>query len=162
MFWRKLWFERLAPLGMGLVALAVVVVWREAIAARFAPNGWQPSNLYNAVFNWASIQSGFVFGIYGFVASKRDGFVGEIAGGRAFAQLLTYARRAYITGFVLTFVSLPVMVAAPSLADSKSLSYWLVAVWFAAFVWTFCAFLRVAFTFGLIAATPDRKERIVG
>lgn len=161
-FWRKLWFERTAPIAVGLVVFCTVALLRDSIAAQFSPTGWQAANLYNAVFNWASIQSGFVFGIYGFIATKRDGFVGEIFGGRSFQQLLSYARRAYVSGFILTFASLPLMVINPQIGDAGSLKYWIVAVWFASFAWTFCAFLRVAFIFGIVVAVPDKRAVIVG
>lgn len=162
MFWRTIWFERLAPLAFALVTLCVLLFWRTEIISHFGPSKWQPSNLYGAVFNWASIQSGFVFGIYGFIATKRDGFVGEILERASFQELLGYARRAYMTGFGLTFVSLPIMVVSPSLASPSNATYWIISAWFASFIWTFCAFLRVAFIFGMIVAVPDRPSRIVG
>lgn len=154
--------ERFAPALAGIASLALIYFFRNDISAQFAAGGWHVDGLYNAVFNWASIQSGFVFGVYGFIASKRDGFVGELAKGRSFDMLLTYSRRAYLTGFGLTFISLPVMIIEPSISDVSSRPFWIVAVWFAIFCWTFCAFLRVAFLFGMVAATPDRKPEIIG
>src|SRR5262245_50222975 len=106
-------FERYAPVGAGVASLILIYFFRGDIASQFAAGGWKVDGLYNAVFNWASIQSGFVFGVYGFIASKRDGFVGELAKGRSFDTLLTYSRRAYLTGFGLTFISLPVMIVEP-------------------------------------------------
>jgi hypothetical protein len=149
-------------MALGLAALAVIFFWRVEIAAHFAPEGWKAESLYSAVFNWASVQSGFVFGIYGFIVSKRDGFIGEIANTRTFAQLTRYARRAYLTGFALTFASLPLTVAQPVIDDSSSRAFLVTAVWFAAFIWTFCAFLRVAFIFGALVAVPDKRDRIPG
>ena len=155
-------FERFAPLGVGLVSLILLYVFRGEVSAQFGDGGWKVGGLYNAVFNWASIQSGFVFGVSGFIASKRDGFVGELAKGRSFDNLLTYSRRAYLTGFALTFISLPVMVIEPAIGGASTRQFWIVAVWFSMFCWTFCAFLRVAFLFGMVAATPDRKPEIMG
>lgn len=154
--------ERFAPIGAGVVSLVLIYFFRSDISAQFVEGGWKVDGLYNAVFNWASIQSGFVFGVYGFIASKRDGFVGELAKGRSFDTLLTYSRRAYMTGFGLTFVSLPVMIVEPTISQSTSQSFWIIAIWFSLFCWTFCAFLRVAFLFGMVAATPDRKPEIMG
>ena len=161
-FWRSRAFERLAPAVLGAVAFLLIAGFREQVSVRFLPPGWDAENLYSAVFNWASIQSGFVFGIYGFIVSKKDGFAGEVAKAEWFDQLLIYARRAYQTGFALTFVSLPLMVADPDIHNPGSTAFWMVAAWFAAFVWTFCAFLRVAFIFGMIAAVPDKKASLVG
>ena len=154
--------ERFAPLALGLVVLAIIYFWRVEIAANFEPNRWKAESLYSAVFNWASVQSGFVFGIYGFIVSKRDGFIGEIARTHTFAELTRYARRAYLTGFALTFASLPLTVAQPAIDNPTSESFIVAAIWFAAFIWTFCAFLRVAFIFGALVAVPDKRERIPG
>src|SRR4051794_26223086 len=111
MFWKTKEFERFAPLAFATASFVIIAVFRNSIVDLFGPGGWQSSNLYSAVFNWASIQSGFVFGIYGFIATKRDGFAGVVADAPSFDQFLKYARRAYLTGFALTFVSLPIMVA---------------------------------------------------
>lgn len=162
MFWKTKAFERYAPASFGFLAFALVAIFRIDIARQFLPHGWDATSLYSAVFNWASIQSGFVFGIYGFIVTKKEGFVGEFAKTRSFEAFLIYARRAYLTGFALTFVSLPIMVASPSIADAQSPAFWVVCVWFGCFIWTFCAFLRVAFIFGIVSAVADRRPEIVG
>lgn len=154
--------ERFAPMVLGLLTLGAIYLLRSDIALNFGPNRWKAESLYSAVFNWASVQSGFVFGIYGFIVSKRDGFIGEIAHTRTFAELTRYARRAYLTGFALTFASLPLTVAQPPINDPASRAFLLAAIWFSAFIWTFCAFLRVAFIFGALVAVPDRRARIPG
>lgn len=162
MFWRTKFFEQYAPFALGIIVLAVIAYFRYDIASRFEPHRWESASLYSAVFNWASIQSGFVFGIYGFLVTKKDGFAGVVAKTGSFELFLSYARRAYLTGFALTFVSLPIMVVNPTLANADSGEFWIVSVWFSAFVWIFCAFLRVAFIFGIISATPDKKPEIIG
>ena len=162
MFFKSKTFERWAPSAIAAVTIGLCVVFRAEIAARFGPQGWDVGNLYSAVFNWASIQSGFVFGIYGFVAAKKDGFVGEFAKGGSYNRFIGFTQRAYLGGFALTFVTLPLLVASPDINDPAGWRYWLVALWFAAFIWAFCAFLRVAFIFGLIAAVPDKRERLAG
>lgn len=155
-------FERFAPLALGFAAFVVIYFLRSEIATNFEPNRWKVESLYSAVFNWASVQSGFVFGIYGFIVSKRDGFIGEIAHTHTFTQLTRYARRAYLTGFALTFASLPLTVAQPAISDPASNAFLIASIWFAAFIWTFCAFLRVAFIFGALVAVPDKRDRITG
>jgi hypothetical protein len=162
MFWRTKEFEQFAPLFFGVLSFALIWKFRFQISCNFIPNRWDASNLYSAVFNWASIQSGFVFGIYGFIATKKDGFAGVFARGGSFTRFLAYARRAYATGFFLTFISLPIMVVDPVISDSRELEFWIVAAWFATFIWTFCAFLRVAFIFGMVTATSEQPKGIPG
>jgi hypothetical protein len=161
-FWKSKRFEQWAPIVLAGGAILLCIVFRNDIASRFQPGKWNAGNLYNAVFNWAAIQSGFVFGIYGYIAAKRDGFVGEFAKGGSYNRFIGYTQRAYIGGFVLTFCSLPLLVATPNISSPGVWTFWAVIVWFAAFVWAFCAFLRVAFIFGLIAAVPDRPKKLAG
>lgn len=142
--------------------LGVAIVLSQEIAPKFGTDRLKISNLYGAVFNWSAIQSGFVFGIYGFVISKKDGFVGDIAEGLSFPRFVQYTRGAYLLAMTLTVVSLPLIVLEPSIGLPLSRNYWLISGWFALSVWTFFSFLRVAFIFGSIAATPDRKSKIPG
>ena len=162
MFSKSKSFEQYAPIAFGLITFCIIAYFRSAIAPKFGPDKWDAGSLYSAVFNWSSIQSGFVFGIYGFLVTKKDGFAGVVAKTSSFNLFLTYARRAYLTGFVLTFVSLPIMVVNPSITNANSAAFWIVAIWFSTFIWVFCAFLRVAFIFGMISATPDKKAEIIG
>jgi hypothetical protein len=129
---------------------------------KFSPNGWQAGNLYGAVFDWALIQSGFVFAIYGFIVTKRGGFIGAITSAQSYEQFIGYTRRACLGGFGLTISSLPLLIASPEINDSKSYGFWIVMPWFAFFIRAFGAFLRVAFSFGIMVAVPDRRERIIG
>lgn len=149
-------------MGAGFATLVLCYFFRVEISARFSPDGWEVSNLFGAVFDWSSIQSGFVFAIYGFIVTKRDGFIGAITPGQTYEQFIGYTRRACLGGFALTVSSLPLLIASPPLDSEKPASFWIVAVWFSFFVWAFFAFLRVAFSFGIMVATPDRKERIAG
>lgn len=145
-----------------MIALTMSWLFRDMIAAKFSPNGWDQNNLYGAIFNWSSIQSGFVFGIYGFIVTKRDGFVGRIMPGVSYKRFLAFTKRACFGGFVLTIASLPLVVASPKVNPATPAIYFLIALWFALFVWAFGAFLRVAFSFGIIVATPDLPQRIPG
>lgn len=135
--------------------------FRLEIAGKFSPDGWNPNNLYGAIFNWSSIQSGFVFAIYGFIVTKRDGFVGKIVGGGSYEKFLGFTKRACLGGFALTITSLPLLIATPKV-DASARLFWVQAMWFSLFVWAFCAFLRVAFSFGVIVGTPDKPERFPG
>jgi len=162
-FLYKAWFERWAPLAAAAFIFCACLYFRDELSIKFAKDGpWKAPSLYAAVFNWASIQSGFVFGIYGFIVTKKDGFIGKISETITFAEFVGFSRRAYIGGFALTFTTLPLLVAEPSISDAADRNFSLVSAWFAFFVWTFCAFLRVAFSFGIMAATPDRPKKIPG
>lgn len=154
--------ERFAPLAFGAISLAAIYVLRTDIAGHFRSDDWKSSDLYTAIFGWASIQTGFVFGIYGFVASKTDGFIKQVSDDRSFRRFVGYIKRANLAGFLLTFFTLPMIVTSPELKDAHTTPFVITMVWFAVFIWTFCAFLRVAFIFGRIVAVPDRPTVIPG
>lgn len=154
--------ERFTPLVLCAASLVAIYLLRNDIASYFQTDDWKSSDLYTAVFGWASIQTGFVFGIYGFVASKTDGFIKQVSDDRSFRRFVGYIKRANLAGFLLTFFTLPMIVTSPELKDAQSTPFLITMVWFSIFVWTFCAFLRVAFIFGRVAAVPDRPPVIPG
>jgi len=161
-WYESIFIERFAPLILSAGSLVTIFVLRSDIASHFASNYWKSSDLYTAVFGWASIQTGFVFGIYGFVASKTDGFIKVVSEDRSFQRFTNYIKRANLAGFLLTFFTLPMIVGSPELKDPDTVPFIITMAWFAIFVWTFCAFLRVAFIFGKVVAVPDRPRVIPG
>lgn len=140
--------------GMSIV---ILYVFSGEVADKFRESIWNASNLYSAVFGWAAIQTGFAFGVYGFIAGRRDGFVGALQGTIAMVRFVTYVKRAVVAGFILTFFSLPLIIAAPSLDAPFSWSFLVAVCWFSIFVWAFCAFLRLAYNFGRIARVKDNR-----
>lgn len=142
--------------------LCLLIYYRVSVSQQFDENKWDPSNLYGAVFDWSSIQSAFIFAIYGFIVTKKDGFAGAIVGGQTYERFLSFTRRACLGGFVLTIVTLPLVIASPAVSGASRIEYYSIALWFSFFVWAFGAFMRVAFSFGIIVATPDRPEHIPG
>lgn len=154
--------ERFLPVAIAAATLASLYIWRDIITGHFASGNWKNSDLYSAVFGWASIQTGFVFGIYGFVASKTDGFIKQISTDQSFHRFIGYIKRANVAGFLLTFFTLPMIVVSPDLNAPETLGFKTGAVWFAGFIWTFCSFLRVALIFGKMVAVPDRPSSIPG
>lgn len=151
--------EQFGPLFVAMVCAFAIYASAGEIIAQFEPGtGWQVSSLYGAVFNWSAIQTGFAFGVYGFVVGKNDGFVQEIRERLAMRRFLGYVRRANIGGFVLTVASLPLAIATPPITDARSVVFGAVLVWFSLFIWTFLAFLRVAYGFGRLSSVRDQPE----
>lgn len=151
--------EQFAPLVLSLISAIAIYILAPAIIAKFKPtDGWEVSSLYGAVFNWSAIQTGFAFGVYGFVVGKNDGFVQEIRDKLAMQRFLAYVRRANIGGFALTVISLPLTISNPALVDPNSPVFLIVLAWFCLFLWTFLAFLRVAYGFGKLSSVRDQPE----
>jgi hypothetical protein len=150
-----LFLESWGPLLAGGLSFAALLYWRDEIVSQFANHGWKAEGLYGAVFNWAAIQTGFAFGVYGFVAGKTGGFIEAVRGTVAMARFQGYVKAANVLGFVLTVLSIPLLVTNPDLTAPTSAAYAVVSGWFALFVWAFVTFLRIAYTFGHISGVKD-------
>ena len=152
----SLWIERYHPLLIAVISVLALVYLRPNISLLFKEGVWSAEGLYSAIFGWSSIQSGFAFGVYGFVIGRDEGFVKAIKDTVAFERFISYTRRASYAGFFLAIISIPLIVSAPDLSSTKGSVYFLVSAWFGVFVWTFISFLRLAFNFGKIASVKDR------
>ena len=151
--------EQFSPLVISALCALAIYLQAPEIIAKFKPlDGWQVSSLYGAVFNWSAIQTGFAFGVYGFVVGKNDGFVQEIRDKLAMRRFLGYVRRANVGGFVLTVASLPLTIVNPAISKPNSLLFFIIVAWFCLFLWTFMAFLRVAYGFGKLSSVRDQPE----
>lgn len=150
-----LFIESWGPLIVGAISFASLQLFRGDVVSQFAAHGWKAEGLYGAVFNWAAIQTGFAFGVYGFVAGKNTGFIEAVRGTVAINRFLRYVKAANILGFLLTVLSIPLLVANADLKAPTTFVYLLVSAWFSLFVWAFVTFLRIAYTFGRISSVKD-------
>jgi len=66
-----------------------------------------------------------------------------------------YTMRAMLIGFVLTLLTIPLIVTGNQ--PLSPVRFYLSAVWFSVFAWAFAAFLRVALNFGQMVSVPDRQ-----
>ena len=151
--------ERYGPLVLSAFCMVLIYFYGPLIVAKFAAvDGWDISSLYGAVFNWSAIQTGFAFGVYGFVVGKSDGFIKEIRDTLAMRRVMGYVKRANIGGFLLTIFSLPLTVSSPLISGTHTVWFFVLLIWFGLFVWTFLAFLRIAYNFGHLSSVRDQPE----
>jgi len=151
----KLAVERHGPGVCAFAALLALSVWKPDIIEQFSKQNWRADGLYTAVFSWASIQIGFAFGVYGFVAARSSEFIKAMKETKAMERFVGYVKRANLSSFVLTLTSLPLIVVSPELKAPSAGTYLLVSIWFSIFVWTFFTFLRIAHSFGHISSVRD-------
>jgi hypothetical protein len=139
-------------------ALAFIALWyfSEPISSMFLSENWKSAGLYSAIFGWSAIQTGFAFGVYGFVIGKGDGFIAALRTTTAMSRFMGYIKRANITGFLLTFTSIPLIIGEPKVGEPMSINYIVISAWFSLFVWSFLSFLRLAYNFGQIASVKDK------
>lgn len=152
--------EEYGPLLIASTTFLLISFYTDELHTKLS-EGWSLSNLYSAIFGWAGIQTGFVFGVYGFIAAKPDGFVRASSRTIAMKKFISYTRQAMSAGFLISVISIPLMVASPSLKLDDAITFIAIQVWFSLFCWAFCGFLRVAYIFGIIVRAPQ-LERIPG
>jgi hypothetical protein len=142
----------------GITGLVLLVYFKTTVMQLSVDSKISVTNLYNAIFDWTAIQTGCLFGIYGFVAGKNDGFIGEIRNTRSMKRYGVYIRRAMYIGFVLTLTSIPLIVTNYKIEKDDHLLYYIVAVWFSLFLWAFCSFARVAYIFGILIRVNEPAQ----
>jgi hypothetical protein len=142
--------EAYGPAVCGLLTLAVLYWQRANILPLMTGDKISVSNLCSAIFGWASIQTGCVFAIYGFIAGKTDGFIGEARNTRSMKRYTVYIKRAIWTGFLLTLTSMPLIVWKFAPEQIGNVTFLIFSLWFSIFVWAFLSFARVAFIFGIL------------
>ncbi|WP_166300356.1 hypothetical protein [Bradyrhizobium sp. 2S1] len=145
--------ERFGPAASVAVWLFASYVFRGWFVENIASGKIILGGLFSAVFGWAAIQTGFLFSVFGFVATKGDGFIGEIRGSPVMKRFQWYVLQAMYMGFILTIYSIPLMIL--NLDMKGSITYWVVSTWFASFIWAFTSFLRVALNFGKMVSVKD-------
>ncbi|WP_147270300.1 MULTISPECIES: hypothetical protein [Rhodopseudomonas] len=150
------YLEAYGPALSGIAAFVVLLTAQPYLLPLMAADKLSISNVFSAVFGWASIQTGCVFAIYGFVAGKTDGFIVEIRKTRSMARYNTFIRRAIWSGFILTFTSMPLISWKFSLSADDNLTYAILSAWFSIFIWAFFAFARVAYIFGLLVRADEK------
>tara|TARA_R110000823_G_scaffold41531_1_gene109464 strand:- start:146 stop:625 length:480 start_codon:yes stop_codon:yes gene_type:complete len=149
------YLEKYGPVVLGVLTLGVCIWYRSELLKLVQEKTINLENLYSAIFDWSSIQTGFLFSVYGYVASKTDGFLAEIKDSRSMSAFRKYTSRAMFIGFILTVVTIPLIVVDFDI--STNFRFLLVSIWFALFVWAFAGFLRVAVNFGRIVSVRDNS-----
>lgn len=149
--------EEWAPFVCSIFVFSCLLYWSNWISDKFASQEWKNAGLYSAIFGWSAIQTGFSFGVYGFVVGKSEGFVSKIRGTLAMNRFMGYIQRANITGFALTITSIPLIISELPVNSPMSAEYIAVCLWFSLFIWSFLSFLRLAYTFGHLASIKDKN-----
>ncbi len=150
--------EAFGPIVCALLTFISLWMARKTIVPLMAADTISVGNLFSAVFGWASIQTGCVFAIYGFVAGKNDGFIGEVRRTRSMKRFSVYIMRAISSGFLLTVTSMPLIVWKFTITADNRYLYLLIIAWFSLFVWAFLSFARVAYIFGILVRVPDSEK----
>lgn len=108
-------------------------------------------NLYTAVFDWAAIQTGFVFGVYGFVIGSPSSFMQAIDETPVFKRFKLGIITSLVAGSVLTVLSLPLLIFPLKPFASGEPAKYILFVWFALFIYALLSFFKTAYLFTLMS-----------
>ncbi|MDM9629768.1 hypothetical protein QTL95_28190 [Rhizobium sp. S152] len=150
--------ERYGPFVAAALTAVAIYYFRDDLVDAAAHKRIDFSSLYSAVFNWSSIQTGFVFGIFGYVAGKSGGFIEAIRNTAEMSAFLVYTKRAIYLGFALTFFCIFLTVMSFNIGDGAAWKFYVFLLFSFVSVWGFLAFLRVAYIFGDILRVKDRTR----
>ncbi|MDO8877751.1 MAG: hypothetical protein Q8M24_11995 [Pseudolabrys sp.] len=152
--------ETSGPAILGVICFVALAWLKPVIFALVEDQSISINNLYTAIFDWASIQTGFLFAIYGFIAGKTDGFIGEIRHTRSMKRYNSYLKKAILAGFLLTITSIPLIVTQYEVKPTEFYRYYVVAAWFSIFMWAFFSFARAAYIFGILIRVSEKGDRV--
>lgn len=145
--------EKFGPLIAVLPWIITAYFSKNWFVEKISADEISASGLFSAVFGWASIQTGFIFSVFGFVATKSGGFIEEFRSTQYIDIFQTYVKRAMYIGLFLTIYSIPIMRYRINIRSD--FQYWIIVIWFGVFIWAFGAFLRVALNFGKLLSKKD-------
>jgi len=108
-------------------------------------------NLYTAVFDWAAIQTGFVFGVYGFVIGSPSKFMQAIEETAVFKRFKLGIVTSLVAGSILTVLSLPLLIFPLKPFASGDVAKFLLFAWFALFIYALVSFFKTTYLFALMS-----------
>jgi len=146
---------RLSPLLISILIFFSLCFFDEEIAQYIKDMTIDWSNLYAAVFDWAAIQTGFLFGVYGFIVGSPTGFMKAIDGTKPFRYFKIGLITSLVVGFVLTIISLPLLVFSPNPFTSGATVKVLSFLWFSFFVFALGTFFRSAYLFAFMTRQKE-------
>ena len=146
---------RSIPFLLSILAFVLLCIYADDMFGEDNTIEW--SNLYAAIFDWAAIQTGFLFGVYGFVVGSPKGFINAIRGTKPFRFFTTGIITSLCVGFALTIISLPLLVFSPDPINSSKLVTLLIYLWFSLFIFALITFFRAAYLFAYMTRqkAPD-------
>lgn len=153
--------EKYGPISGAVLLAAALWYFSDGLLQLALSGEINISSLYSAMFDWSSIQTGFLFGVFGYVSGKSSGFLAEVKKTQAMQTFNSYTRTAICLGFLLTFASIPLIVSNFDFSGESAPYFWIFITWAFLATWSFLSFARVAYVFGVMLQVRDR-ERAIG
>lgn len=152
-------WERTYPFTFGLAAMVGWLLLGHEFADYCGRNQWAFDKIFESLFGFSSISTGFLAGFYGTIQSITEGFIQEIRRSVTFETFIKYTKHGVICGFVFAIYTIPFMVVQPLPIDQLSAGNFFVASWVAVATTTMAMFFRVAQHLFSLFETRVRQRR---
>lgn len=149
--------EKYGPVASAAVTVFTLWYFKGSLTIASSTNEVDFSTLYSSVFDWSAIQTGFIFGIFGFVGGKSTAFISKVQSTESMKLFLGYTKSAMFLGFLVTFISIPLIVSGFKMHLS-TVTFVMFCAWCSISIWAFFAFARVAYIFGLLIRPKDNER----
>ena len=150
--------EKYGPIAITVFLSVILIYFHSEIMCKASSGSLKFGSLYTAVFDWAAIQTGFLFAIYGYISGKNRGFIAKIQHTEEMSQFMRFQKRSMYLGFALTIFSIPMIITEFSITAESYWHYALFVAWSQLAIFAFFSFLRVAYLFGIIIHVKQKKE----
>lgn len=98
-------------------SLLMFIFFAPQISQAAYNGGWDETRHYASLFNWASIQTAFLFGIYTFIIGRPGKFKSRFEKFGLYNDAMKYLRRTVFYSFTLSFSCLPLMFVSPNVGN---------------------------------------------
>ena len=147
------------PFLGAMVVLLLLLIMKDDVAYKFEAEAWQSVWFYTAVLIASAIQGRFGFAIYRLVMTRDHDFLEKIKDTGTMSRFIDYISKANSLAFTVTIFTVPLIFTDPAISGDNDLVYFIAVTWFAVFIWSLLAFLRVAWNFriltGILARTGN-------
>ncbi len=151
-----MYLEKLFPIILSVTVLILLLVFNDAVICNLERGQLHFANLGLAVFSWLALQVGFSFGVYAFIMSKNDGFIGKIKKTEAMKRFKKRLVFGYYSGMAVSFITLPIVVIKFDLQAISFSLYVMLSIWFSLFIFSFAYFICIVRIFREIERISDK------
>ena len=137
-------WEQCYPWVFGATATSATLLWGDQVTSVCKAHDWHLDQVYPAIFGFLAITTGYLATFYGTIQSISDGFIGKIKHTRVMGRFLHFSKSAIVWGFIVSVITVPLMVISPLPTDGRPTKNLVVAVWIGISVASIASFYRVA------------------
>lgn len=123
--------ERWGPLALALFGVLSFGKWGEQFYSVAEESNLSVSSLYQAVFDTSSIVCAFLFSFLIFIKTTENHFLSAFRSKKIYKRMERHFIYSITASFVLTIMTIPVLVISPMPDSMYTWSFLYVAIWIA-------------------------------